>query len=83
MPQKKLEEIILYNECFLVRTRAIGTTEVKFVSVFGEGLDTTFVEPESFSVSDVIGNELFVGCAGNAIERGMDFVTSTMTFGTL
>ena len=84
MPQKTRQvarEIILYNEC-LVRTRAIGTTEVKFVSMFSEGLDTAFVEPKSFSVSHVIGNKLFVGCASNTVERGMDFVTSTITFGT-
>ena len=78
---KVARETILYNKC-LVRIRTIGTTEVKFVSMFSEGLDTAFVEPKSFSVSDVIGNKLFVGCAGNAVKRGMDFVTSTITFGT-
>ena len=66
------------NEC-LVRTRAIGTSKIKLVSLFSEGPDTAFVEPESFCISHMLGNEFLVGSASNSVERGMDFVTSSIT----
>ena len=67
------------NECS-VHTRAIGTSKIKLVSLFSEGPDTAFVEPESFCISHMLGNEFLVGSASNSVERGMDFVTSSITF---
>ena len=48
--------------------------------LFSEGPDTVFIESESLSVSHVVGNKFLVGSASNSVERGMDFVTSSITF---